>query len=233
MSTFLELCQEVARESGTMTGGSSSIGSVATQSGRAGNIVKWTANAWRTIQTMRPTWKWMTGQFEKSLTIGQQAYSGTDLTITRHAAFVADNRMKRITAYDPAIGFSDEGYLTVVPYQNFYPVYEIGAGRSTTGKPTVATIADDGRLMLWPSPDKAYMLRGWGRKTPQVLTANTDVPECPEEFHDIILWRALMFLGQYDEAVSQFPFWNVEFRRLLGLLEHSQLPMMELPGALA
>lgn len=233
MSTFLELCQEVARESGTMTGGASSIGSVVNQTGRAGNIVKWTANAWRAIQTLRPTWKWMTGQFEAALTIGQQGYTGAQLSLDRHAAFVADNKMKRVTLYDPANGYSGEGYLAVVPYANFYPVYQVGANRSATGKPQVATIADDGQIMLWPTPDKAYMLRGWRRLKPQVLVANTDVPECPEEFHDIIQWRALMFLGQYDEAVTQFPFWNVEFRRLLNSLEQNQLPMMELPGALA
>lgn len=233
MSTFLELCQEVARESGTMTGGASSITTVLDQPGRAGTIVKWTANAWRAIQTMRPTWKWMTGQFEAALTIGQQGYTGANLTLDRHAAFVADNKMKRVSLYDPAIGYSDEGYLAAVPYQEFYPVYQVGSNRSTTGKPQVAAIADDGRLLVWPTPDKAYMLRGWRRLTPQVLAADTDVPECPEAFHDIILWRTLLYLGQYDEAVTQFPFWNVEFRRLLSLLEQDQLPTIELPGALA
>lgn len=233
MSTFLELCQEVARESGTMTGGASSIGSVVNQTGRAGNIVKWTANAWRAIQTMRPTWKWMTGQFEAALTIGQQGYTGANLGLDRHAAFVADNKMKRVSLYDPAIGYSDEGYLAVIPYRDFYPVYQVGSNRSTSDKPQVAAIADDGRLLVWPTPDKAYMLRGWRRLTPQVLAADTDVPECPEAFHEIIQWRTLLYLGQYDEAVTQFPFWNVEFRRLLSLLEQDQLPIIELPGALA
>lgn len=233
MSSFLELCQEVARESGTMTGGASSIGSVVSQTGRSANIVKWTNNAWRAIQTHRPTWEWMNAQFEKSLVIGQQSYTGTELAIDRLSRFIADNKMRRISLYDPTIGYADEGYLSFVNYQDFYPVYQVGGNRSQSGKPSVVSLDSAGKIVVWPSPDKAYTLRGWYRKTPQVLAANTDVPECPEEFHEVVLWRALMFLGTYDEAVTQFPFWNVEYRRVLNKLEQNQLPQIQMPGALA
>lgn len=233
MSTFLELCRGVARESGTMTGGSSSIGSVVDQTGRAALIVKWTDSAWRAIQTHRSTWEWMNAQFEKALTIGKQDYSGADFALTRLSRFLADNRMRRVTLYDPAIGYADEGYLSYVSYAEFYPTYQVGSNRSSTGKPQIVSINDTGKLVLWPTPDKAYMVRGWYRKTPQTLALDADVPECPEEFHEVIQWRALMFLGQYDESVTQFPFWNVEFRRILSLMEREQLPMIQMPGALA
>ena len=233
MSTFLELCQKVARESGTMTGGASSITTVVGQTGRSGNIVNWTASAWHAIQTLRPSWEWMSAQFEESLVIGQQSYTGSDLTITRLSRFMADNDMHRVTVYDPAIGYGDEGYLAFVPYTRFYPIYQVGSNRSMTGKPQIVSIDNTGKLVVWPTPDKAYTVRGWYRVTPQALELDADLPECPEEFHEIIVWCALLLLGQYDEAVTQFPFWNVDYRRVLDRLEQNQLPRIEVAGALA
>ena len=55
--TFLELCQRVDEESGTVAGGQPTT--VTGQSGRLKTIVQWTAEAYQRIQTMRSTWLWL------------------------------------------------------------------------------------------------------------------------------------------------------------------------------
>ena len=56
--TFLELCQEVADESGTVAG-VPSFTTVSNATGRLAKVVRWTRNAYRDIQNERSDWKWM------------------------------------------------------------------------------------------------------------------------------------------------------------------------------
>jgi hypothetical protein len=233
MSTFLELCQSVAAESGTMTGGESSISTVVDVTGRAAKVVRWTQQAWLDIQRSRPSWKWMTAEFEAPLVIAQGSYSGADFSLTRVSKFLGDNRSRRISAYQTSKGVSDEGFLQVIPIVDYLPVYTIGTNRTETGRPKVASIGDDGRLNIWPKPDVAHTVHGWYRRSAQNLSADADVPEMPSEFHSAIVWKALLLMGQYDEATTQYPFWNAEFRRVMVELERDQLPMIEVPGTLA
>jgi hypothetical protein len=233
MSTFLELCQSVATESGTMTGGSASISTVVDATGRASKIIGWTRQAWLDIQNMRPSWKWMQAEFEAALTIGQSAYPVTSFSLTRVSRFIGDNRSRRVSTYATAKGVSDEGFLQVIPITDYRPVYKVGAARAEVGRPQVASIEDDGSLLVWPKPDVAHMIHGWYKKTPQTLAADGDIPEMPADYHQAIVWKALLLLAQYDEAMNQYPMWNTEFRRIIAQLDRDQLPMIEVPGTLA
>lgn len=233
MATFLELCQAVADESGTMTGGADSISTTEGQTGRAGKIVRWTSRAWRDIQIMRPSWMWMQTEFEAPLTAFQGSYTGADLSLTRVEKFLANDSNRRTSAYDTAVGVSDEGFLKTVTYADFQPVYRVGPSREQTGKPRVVSIGDDGSLNIWPRPDGDYTVHGWYKRTPQTLQLDADVPEMPEAYHWAVVWKALLLLGQYDEATPQYPFWNAEFRQIMKSLERDQLPTIEIPGALA
>lgn len=233
MSTFLELCQSAAAESGTMTGGQSSISTVVGASGRAGKIVGWVKQAWFDIQVMRPSWMWMQAEFEAALTVGQGAYAGSNFSLTRVSKFLGDNKSRRLSVYATDKGVSDEGFLQVIPITDYRPVYTIGSNRAETGKPKVAAIEDDGRLLIWPKPDVAHMVHGWYKKAPQTLDADGDIPEMPADYHQAIVWKALLLMGQYDEAAGQYPFWNTEYRQIMKYLERDQLPTIEVPGALA
>lgn len=233
MSTFLELCQDVAADSGTMTGGASSIATTVDQIGRAGRIVGWVKQAWHDIQTHRPSWMWMQKQFEAPLIIGQGAYSASDLSLARVSKFLADDMYRRASIYETSKGVADEGYLRPMTFQNFVPTFGFGEYRTRTGKPQVVSVGEDGLLNFWPKPDVGYTARGWYKRTPQVLSADSDVPEMPEEFHPAIKWRALILLATYDQGMEQYPMWLVEYRRVMHQLERDQLPEIEVAGTLA
>jgi hypothetical protein len=232
MSTFLELCQKVASDSGTVSGTQPTT--VVSQTGRLGRIVSWVDQAYTEIQNLQRDWMWLETEFEESLVAAQQSYAGSDFSFTRLDAFLTGTAEKsRLSLYDTTVGVSDEGHLQVLDWQVFHRAFLVGANRSTTGKPTHAALDPAGKLWLYPTPDATYKLHGVYRKSPQTLALDADLPEMPARFHDLIKWQALIYLGEYDESAVQLPLWMFNRTRVLSQLERNQLPEITAPGTLA
>lgn len=194
---FLELVNEVARESGTM--GGQTLGSVVAAPGRWAKLVQWTAQAWEMIQRERRDWLFMRKQFSYALVADQLRYTPAQLGITDFGAWEKEaDGFQPYTLYDSAIGQSDEMALMVVNYQDWLARYDRGEPESL--RPNVVTFDYDRKLCVGPPPDAAYVLRGFYRRSIQVLEANADEPYIHEDFHAAIVWRALMLLGDDDEA---------------------------------
>ena len=64
-------------------------------------------------------------------------------------------------------------------------------GSNVTGTPVCFNIQKD-RVTLYPTPDKATTLRLWYSYRVAQMTVNSDVPDCPEEFHEYIAILAAM-----------------------------------------
>lgn len=234
MATFLALCQQVASDSGTIDGNSTLPTAVIGQTGRLAKIVRWTNQAWRSIQNAHGSWRWMQAEFSSgNVASGTRAYSGSDLGLTRHAEWAYSGRAdeNRFTLYPTADGVAQEGQLEFVDYRDFYTRFM--RGPQTNARPTYFTINPENKIALHPIPDAAYTIRGIYRKTPQDLTANDDEPEMPARFHDLIVDAALVSLGIYDEAVAQIPLWRLRQIVRFSELETDQLPRITLAGALA
>lgn len=234
MATYLELCQDVARESGTFP----NIGdpqTVVNQSGRLLRLVNWVNDAWREVQREQKHWRWMLYDHTGNTVATVQSYNGADLGVSsRFGRWMPfDNGHEcEVSVWDTAIGRSDEGYLRFVEWTDFRRIYMSRGNAEETGKPRVCTLAPDGKLTVYPIPDKAYKLRCQYRRSFQDLVANTDVPEMPEDFHDAIKWKALVYLGMFDEATEQKPEWQSKYVRVMGHLRADQLPSMSMQGAL-
>ncbi len=232
MSTFIELCQELAVDSGTFEDGQPAT--VTDQTGRLGLIVRWIGIAWTSIQTAHANWQWMQSEFSGSTIASQQRYIGnTDFSVERFDRFLCRQNEKedRFTIYDPSIGLSDEGLLICLPWQDFYPTYTLGA--QTTTKPTHFSIDPSGQMALWPVPDKVYTVRGPFMKTVQVLSAGTDTPEMPSHFHRLIVEVAFELLNTHDESLNQYPLYKMQRMVRFGQLERDQLPRITLGSSLA
>lgn len=225
MATYLELCQAVAKESGTVPGEGQPT-SVSSQVGRLNKIVRWTNRAWETIQNERDGWRWMQGEFEGDTVAAQQRYSASDLGIARFGEwkYTGLRQEPRFSLFDPAIGRNSEGPLNFLSWDDFYATQLRGSEQE--GKPVWFSISPQEEIVLSPTPDKTYTVRGLYRKGVQTLTENTDVPEMPARFHDAIMWRALLFLATDDESVVQLPLWRLEYQRLMSDLQRDQLPRM-------
>lgn len=231
--TFLELCQAVASESGTVAALPNPT-TVVGQTGRLGRIVGWVGTAYREIQTSHPDWLWLKDTFEGNLLATTREYSGNDLGAVRFARFARTAKDTSVaTVYDPAIGLKDEGFLHFQPYEEFYQNFLFGERGALTGKPSHITRTPAGRFAFWPLPDKTYVARGLYHKTPQTLVTDNDVPELPEEHHDVIKWKALTLLALFDEDAARFATYERMYNTAKANLAQHYLPQLEFGGPLA
>jgi hypothetical protein len=194
VATFLQLVNDVERESGTISQ-SQRLTTVAGAIGRQEKIVHWTRQAWEMIQRERSDWLFRSAQFTGDVVAGDSTYSATDLGITNFAGW---EQGSYFTIYDPALGRGDETVLREITFREWYNAY--GIGLPDSNRPVVIAQGDDRSLYLGPPPMKPYKLRGFFRRSFQSLTADNDVPFIDPEYHQAIVWRALMLLAEDDEA---------------------------------
>lgn len=220
--TFLELCQEVARESGTVSG--TAPASVTNQVGQLRDIVLWTRDAWLRVQRQEP-WSFMLQEFTADLAIGTARYSADALGLTDVAEFMRHHRGDNaMSIYDTAIGESDEGPLRFLDYADFFPRFVRGGQRS--GKPVAWSITNDGQFILSSAPEDAYTLRGFYRRRPQMFSANGDKPTgLSDEFHMVIVHVALTELAEFDEAPVTLSAHTQRRREILSQMRDRYLPI--------
>lgn len=235
MSTYLEICQDVARESGTVP----TIGQPDTITGLSGRLLRianWVNDAHKDIQRMYETWRWLNADFSGQTIASTQNYNAASMGISsRFSRWVTRGQRERDTfsIYLTSEGQEREQFLEFIEWENFRFTVMVGGNATREGKPIYVSINDQRELVFYPTPDAAYTVRGRYYKAPQTLTVDADTPEMPEEFHDIIKWRALMLMGLFDEAFEQYAGWTQEYNRMLDQLTDSQLPRLMTPGPLA
>lgn len=223
MSTFLELCQSVASHSGTVSG-SGQPAAVTGQTGRLSEIVGWTAEAWTRIQNLENAWAWMRTEFSGTTTSGTARYTGASWSLTRFARWVTEQDMT--TIYLQSTGVSDEGVINPISWSDWRIRY--GRGSQINQKPVEFAVSPQMEFCLGPIPDDTYVVNGEYYKTAQTLAANADEPELPARFHDIIKWRALMFLHAYDEGSIGYIEAKDNFEGMLFDLRRDQLPRVSI-----
>jgi len=231
---FIELCQEVARESGTISGVKPT--SVSGQSGRLLSVVNWTSQAYGMIQRDRRDWRWLEGAFSGNTVSGTRNYLPATMGIASRFAgwhLRTDETYRSMSAYLTATGRADEQWLAFKQWMDFQPVYDFGENATKTGRPIYFTVTPNNEIALWPTPDAVYTIRGRYRKGAQILRSDADIPEMPEENHPAIVWQALILLGTYDENVNQLPNWLAFYRDQMRNLREAQLPIISLGGPLA
>ena len=223
MATYLELCQKVARESGTISGTQPT--SVTSQNGRLLLIVQQVAESWREIQASRNAWQFLFKTWQGNLLIGTGCYTPASFNLTDHARWVTDGQVtEAMSLYDPAIGVSDEAALYETDWWLWRRTYDRGSQEQA--RPSVYAVSAANELCFGRLPDKAYTVRGAYYRTPQALSDNADTPLCPERYHDVIAWHARMKLGGYDEAEWPTSRAQQQYRAIMQDLDRDQLPAM-------
>lgn len=208
---FLALVQDLARQSGTLAGGTT-ISAVTGVSGRADKLVDWTIKAWKDIQRQR-LWQWLRVDFDHTLLESTNRYTAASMNLTRFRNWVEDtNYFRAMTLYDPGIGQSDEQELRQISYEAWKLAY--GRGSHDPDRPVHWAISPTNEFLVGPTPDQEYALLGEYRKSAQVLAANSDTPEAPEDYHEIIVYRAIQLMAESDESVPTLQMANIEYTRL-------------------
>lgn len=201
MPTFLELVNDVERESGTVQRAQRLSTVVSPSTDRQEKIVKWTAEAWRQIQTSRTDWPWQRGEFSHALTVGQLRYTAAQLGITSFSRWAQPTSTFNPYSIYESGEQANENELFFTSFERWRTDYD--RGEPLRNRPNVYSFDYDNRLCVGPPPDKAYILRGSYKRSAQILAADTDVPRCAEQHHNTIVWKALLLLAENDEATIQ------------------------------
>ncbi len=229
MSTFLELTQDVARESGTVSGTNPTA--VASQTGRLLKIVEWTAQAHVMVQNLHADWRWMQKTFSGTTTAGTAKYTAASWSVDDLRDWLRDDRETGYmpqTIYLTTTGVSGEGALREISWQQWRTTY--GRGSQTNNYPSEYAVSPAGEFCLGPIPDDDYTINGEYRQSAVVLAADGDTPGMPAAFHQIIVWQAIMMLAEFDEAPEQRAAAVIKYNALLEDLQRNQLPIVSLGG---
>lgn len=225
---FLALVKDVARQSGTLAGGTT-INSVTSLTGRGEKIANWVQSAWDDIQSVRDCWKWQYREFVGALLVDTKRYTYASFNIASLSRWAVDtDEHKPFTLYDPAIGKADEAPIYFMAYKAWRERYDRGV--HTAQRPICYSISPTNELVFGPTPDKAYALSGEYWKGPQALAANGDTPEMPAKFHKAIVWRAMMLLGEADENDPTILNAGREYKAIFAQLCSDQLDSLTLDG---
>lgn len=198
MATFLEMCRDLNRESGTVDNFTTKPASVTGQIGREAKVVEWISDAWVQIQNMHRTWRFRRKEFTSTLIVSTGEYTPAALSLDDHGFWVNGRGEKDAFTIYGSDGVSDETPLMWAPWDVFKRRYLRGS--QSDARPQHWSIDYDGNLHVGPKPDAAYTLAGPFIRKAQRLAANADEPICPEDYHQGIVSYALEYLTEHDEG---------------------------------
>lgn len=211
MSTYLELVNRLASESG-VSGAASSVSTVIGQTGMALRFVNWVRDAHTELQNRHNgSWKWLRSTWTMPTVIGTDTYSYGDAldanitpnaTITRFKNWITHDSEGacNIKRYLTSGGVSGESWMSFVPWDYFRGIYKIGT--QNNGQIIHVTIDPLDRIVVGPKPDAVYTVSGEYQKSALIFAADGDTPEFPEDFHDVIWNMALVKYGLFTGAIE-------------------------------
>ncbi len=118
-------------------------------------------------------------------------------------------------------------------YESFRDLYQYASMRATQAMPVVFTIDYSKNFLLGPIPDQVYVVNGLAYAQPGVLVNDIDTPTMPPQYHMAIVWRALMYYGQFEAAPEAYSHGQNEYSRLMDRLMADQQPVMQFGAPLA
>lgn len=226
MATYLQLCQ-TARELAGIPGTGPTH--VTNQVGEMHRLCNWISQAWVEIQNQRDDWQWMRKLCSFDTVAQQQEYDITDdIGLTDFGHWKDDT----FSIYLKAQGRGNETYLNQCEYDDFNLYYDFGTRATTYARPTTIAIGPTKNLLLGFAPDDEYTVRGEYFTSPQILAADSDVPDLPSRFHMIIVHRALMKFGTFTAAPEVLQEQDALYRILLNKVEQDQTPRVSIGGSL-
>ena len=210
MSTFLELVIDLHTETGAS---GVAPATVLNQTGENARLVNWIVRADYKAQT-----KWINWKFLRSTWTTGNVTADTVATLAKPATLKTWDLATFKITYP---GETDVYPLPAVEFEEIKT--EILS--TDTGIPSRVIIMPDDSLQFDPVPNGAYTITADFYLKPVKLAANTDVSLIPEEHHDdVILGRALMYYGNYENALEIKKQGEEMYAEGLVEMENHQLP---------
>ena len=215
MSTYLELCQDMAREVGIPGDGPSSVTSTSL-SEEENAVVRYIKTADQDIQSRWFDWDYLWS--EATIT----ASSGTSTLTSSNSGFPSSLGNWRLDSFVWNKSSDDYQILEYVPWNEYREDYKYGTIDSDI--PEVFTVKPDNTIDLYPTPNASVAVSAEYWSTPTLLSSDSQVSEIPARFHRIIIARAKMFYAENEDAPEIMVSSLSEFEDQLDKLEADQLP---------
>lgn len=204
---YLELCQRVRQDSGVSGEGPTAIEG---QNGILARIVMWVRNANNEIQLKNTDWRFLWAQGEGATVVNRRDYFPADFGISK---------CRSIKSF-----FCDEDELTQRDWDWYLREVKAKGDIDNTGVPKYFIVRPDEKIVLFPTPTAVHSVNIDYYKRPVALVNGTDKSVIPEEYHEAIVCRALMFYAHHEEDTYLFQTKLVEFNQWINLLSQSQQP---------
>ena len=221
--TFLELVNRLKQENGVSGPAYTTLAGISREGQR---LKDWIATAWSELQGERPDWLWMKTPFSFQTIDGKQSYSPADMSLPRF------NRLQKDSCriYRTTDGPAGELFLKHTGYPEFRDFYLFGSLRIIKAHPTAITVDPQKNVLLGFTPDDTYTVNGEYYPKPQILSADTDTPEMPEEYHLSIVYFAMQTYGLFESAQEQLVAGKIGGGKLLSRLRLEQTPSIGIGG---
>jgi hypothetical protein len=228
---MLQLVQRLRRKCRVSGAGPSSI---LNQNEEYARLVDMVNEAWMELQLERPDWRWMRASMSFPTVAGQDTYTLAQIAATGAGLANFGNwDAQTFRNYVTATGTNSEVLMDPREYDDWRNLYQLGANRNTQSRPIEFSITPLHSIALGPAPAAGYTVSGDYFKVASEMTADTDIPSLPDQFHMAIVYKAMMFFGVSEAAPEVYDEGQTEFKKMLRRISMHQLPNMMQAGALA
>jgi hypothetical protein len=229
MSTFLELVNLARSEAGVA--GSDLTTLTGTLNQESTRFKNWVLYEWKRLQARHPDWQFLRTSFQFNTVASQASYTPVQAQATTDgtsstASILADWKLDSFRISTSGTSFADEVLLGFMTWEQYRNLYQYGYMRSARSRPVVFTQDPTKNIYLGITPDSIYTVNGEFYRTPQILSADTDVPLMPAKYHDLIAFKALRAYGIFMSAPEVIGRADENISVLYPTLCSDQLPTM-------
>jgi hypothetical protein len=170
-------------------------------------------SAWSDLQLLRKDWKFMWETIEFTTQEDTHEYTAEFLT----SAYTWGVSKWKIDTL-----LRNDNKQIYQPFDNYWNAKEQWESSNNPNMWTIREYRQPALIIV--SPNSTDVIRADYYRTPQLLTSNTDVPLLPEEFHYLIVWRALEDVAAWLGNSSIYERHSYKSDILVNQLMRSQVP---------
>lgn len=208
------------------------------------------ADSWAELQLEREDWYWNKHQ----TVVGTITANNNRFFLrTSAASGGTDNKLSGVLTYDTSDGSITVSSTTLADVQYNFEDCKVGINDDTDAttpdeylhhvrwndwryhledfsddtkqQPVYYTIAPDGNMLVYPTPEAAYRLFFEIPKTPQILAADADeIRDLPEYLQNGVVWRAILYYALYQQDMGMVEWARVRYRPYKKWLEDREMP---------
>ena len=215
MSTYLVLCQDMARDVGIPGTGPSSVGASGLSEEETA-VTRYVSQADQDIQSRWFDWDFLWSEATITVT------TATSSLVSGNAGFPTDLGNWKLDSFVYDKTSADYIILEYMRWNEYRDMYKYGT--IAEDLPEVYSLKPDNSIDLYPTPSATSSISNEYWATPTALAADDDISAIPPRFHRIITARAKMYYAENEDATEIMAGALAEFEDLLDKLEADQLP---------